>query len=99
MNKKVSLVGSALALVCLSGASYAETFGNSPKGSIVVISKHIFMKSMCTVIRIAKETFRSIIMGQRLIPTTRNCLQKSNSSAHRIVGLAMEAVGRTTRGR
>jgi hypothetical protein len=39
MNKKLSLVGSALALVCLSGASYAETFGNSPKGSIVVVSK------------------------------------------------------------
>jgi hypothetical protein len=39
MNKKLSLVGTALALVCLSGASYAETFGNFPKGSIVVVSK------------------------------------------------------------
>src|SRR5215468_4494709 len=39
MNKKLVFVGSALALVSLSGASYAETFGNSPKGSIVVVSK------------------------------------------------------------
>jgi len=39
MNKKLGLVGSALALVCLSGASYAQTAGDSPKGSIVVVSK------------------------------------------------------------
>lgn len=39
MNKKLSLIGGALALVCLSGASYADSVGNSPAGSIVMMSK------------------------------------------------------------
>ena len=39
MNKKLSLVGGVLALTCLSGASYADSVGNSSAGTIVVISK------------------------------------------------------------
>ena len=42
MNKKLGLVGGALALICLSGASYADSVGDSSKGSIVVISKQEF---------------------------------------------------------
>jgi hypothetical protein len=39
MNKKLSLIGGALALACLNGASYADSVGNSSGGSIVVMSK------------------------------------------------------------
>jgi len=39
MNKKLALIGGALALTCLSSVSYAESVGNSSAGTIVVISK------------------------------------------------------------
>jgi hypothetical protein len=39
MNKKLALIGGALALACLSSASYADSVGNSSHGTIVVISK------------------------------------------------------------
>jgi len=39
MNKKLALIGGALALTCLSNVSHAESVGNSTAGTIVVISK------------------------------------------------------------
>ena len=40
MNKKLTLIGGALALACLSGASYADSVADSSSaGSIVVMSK------------------------------------------------------------
>ncbi|SRR5713226_4127140 len=39
MNKKLGLIGGALALACLSSPSYADSIGDSSTGSIVVISK------------------------------------------------------------